>query len=391
MNDPSMLLAHDWNFPVPIAYGPGRLAEIGQKCVALGVCNPLIVTDRGSRELSFVSRLVDFLSEAGLTSAVFSGISPNPIDSEISFGRAAYLSGNHDAIIAIGGGSAMDGAKAICLTANNDIDLWDFEFEQASPLISKANSFPILITIPTTAGTGAETESTAMVTHTEKAMKYCVWHSELKPSLALLDPELTIGLPANLTAWTGADAMVHAIESFLVPGFHPLCDAMALESLSLIARWLPLAVAEPSNINARGGMHVGSCLAGIAFLKGLGLVHAISHMVGAEFNTHHGNTNAILLPVVLRFNLPGMDEKVRRMAEAMEISDHSVTGFIAAIEAILDEIRIPKSLGEIGVPIDCAERIAIKALKDSAAKTNPRSASLGEVRELIEIAIKKAR
>ena len=391
MIDQSMLLSHDWIFPVPIAYGPGRLAEIGQKCVALGVRNPLIVTDRGSRKLTFISRLVDYLSGAGLASGVFSGISPNPIDSEISFGRAAYLSGNHDAIIAIGGGSAMDGAKAICLTANNDIDLWDFEFEQASPLISKANNFPILITIPTTAGTGAETESTAMVTHTEKAMKYCVWHSELKPSLALLDPELTIGLPANLTAWTGADAMVHAIESFLVPGFHPLCDAMALESLSLIARWLPVAVAEPSNINARGGMHVGSCLAGIAFLKGLGLVHAISHMVGAEFNTHHGNTNAILLPVILRFNLPGMDEKVRRMAEAMEISDHSVAGFIAAIEVILDEIRIPKSLSEIGVPMDCAERIAVKALKDSAAKTNPRSASLGEVRELIEIAIKKAR
>jgi len=391
MNDPSILLAHDWNFPIPIAYGPGRLAEIGQKCVALGVRNPLIVTDRGSRELAFISRLVDYLSGAGLASGVFSGISPNPIDSEIRFGRAAYLSGNHDAIIAIGGGSAMDGGKAICLTANNEIDLWDFEFEQASPLISKANSFPIFITIPTTAGTGAETESTAMVTHTEKAMKYCVWHPELKPSLALLDPELTIGLPANLTAWTGADAMVHAIEAFLVPGFHPLCDAMALESLSLIARWLPVAVAEPSNITARGGMHVGSCLAGIAFLKGLGLVHAISHMVGAEFNTHHGNTNAILLPVVLRFNLPGMDEKVRRMAEAMEIPDHSVEGFISAIEAILDEIRIPKSLSEIGVPMDCAERIASKSLKDPAAKTNPRSASLDEVRELIETAIKKAR
>jgi len=386
-----MLLSHDWNFSVPIAYGPGRLAEIGQKCVSLGVRNPLIVTDRGSRELAFISRLVDYLSGAGLASGVFSGISPNPIDSEISFGRAAFLSGNHDAIIAIGGGSAMDGAKAICLTANNEIDLWDFEFEQTSPFISKANRFPILITIPTTAGTGAETESTAMVTHTEKAMKYCVWHSELKPSLALLDPELTIGLPANLTAWTGADAMVHAIESFLVPGFHPLCDAMALESLSLIARWLPVAVAEPTNINARGGMHVGSCLAGIAFLKGLGLVHAISHMVGAEFNTHHGNTNAILLPVILRFNLPGMDEKVRRMAEAMEISDHSVAGFIAAVEGILDEIQIPKSLSEIGVPLDCAERIAIKALKDSAAKTNPRLASLDEVRVLIETAIKKAR
>ena len=391
MNDPSILLSHDWNFPVPIAYGPGRLAEIGQKCLALGVRNPLIVTDRGSRELLFISRLVDQLSEAGLTSAVFSGISPNPIDTEISFGRAAFLAGNHDAIIAIGGGSAMDGAKAICLTANNDIDLWDFEFEQASPLISHENCFPTLITIPTTAGTGAETESTAMVTHTEKAMKFCVWHSDLKPSLALLDPELTIGLPANLTAWTGADAMVHAIEAFLVPGFHPLCDAMALEALSLIARWLPVAVAEPTNITARGGMHVGSCLAGISFLKGLGLVHAISHMVGAEFNTHHGNTNAILLPVVLRFNLPGLEEKVRRMAEAMEIPDRSVAGFIAAVEAIFDEIKIPKSLSEIGVPLDCAERIASKALKDSAAKTNPRSASLDEVRLLIETTIKKAR
>ena len=391
MNDPSMLLAHDWNFPVPIAYGPGRLTEMGQRCVALGVRNPLIVTDRGSRELLFIARLVEVLSEAGLRSAVFSGISPNPIDSEISFGRAAFLAGSHDAIIAIGGGSAMDGAKAICLTANNDIDLWDFEFEQTSPLISHENLFPTLITIPTTAGTGAETESTGMVTHTQKAMKFCVWHPELKPSLALLDPELTIGLPANMTAWTGADAMVHAIEAFLVPGFHPLCDAMALEALTLIAKWLPVAVAEPTNISARGGMHVGSCLAGISFLKGLGLVHAISHMVGAEFNTHHGNTNAILLPVVLRFNLPGMEEKVRRMAEAMQISDHSAAGFIAAVEAMLDEIRIPKSLSEIGVPMDCAERIAAKALKDSAAKTNPRSASLNEVRVLIETAIKKAR
>ena len=222
-------------------------------------------------------------------------------------------------------------------------------------------------------------------------MKFCVWHSDLKPSLALLDPELTVGLPASLTAWTGADAMVHAIEAFLVPGFHPLCDAVALEALSLIARWLPVAVSEPTNITARGGMHVGSCLAGISFLKGLGLVHAISHMVGAEFNTHHGNTNAILLPVVLRFNLPGMDVKVRRMAEAMEISDHSVAGFISAVESILDEIHIPRSLSEIGVPIECAERIAAKALKDSAAKTNPRLASLDEVRVLIETAIKKAR
>ncbi|MSZ67667.1 MAG: iron-containing alcohol dehydrogenase [Actinobacteria bacterium] len=389
--DPTMLAPHDWGFPVPIAYGPGRLSEIGQRCVALGIKNPLIVTDRGSRNLEFISRLQSFLGESGLKSALFFEISPNPIDTEIGAGRTAFRSGKHDAIIAIGGGSAMDGGKAICLTANNDLDLWDFEFEQTAPKIASENAFPKLITIPTTAGTGAETESTGMVTDSAKAMKFCVWHPNLKPSLALLDPELTVGLPANMTAWTGADALVHAIEAFLVPGFNPLCDALALEALSLISTWLPGVVAEPQNITARGGMHVGSCLAGISFLKGLGLVHAISHMIGAEFNTHHGLTNAIILPVVLRFNLPGMEDKVRRMAEAMKLPDHSVNGFITAVEAILDEIKIPKSLSEIGVPLDCVERISTKALKDSAARTNPRSATLAEVQALTQSAIVNAR
>ena len=389
--DPSMLGAHDWGFPVPIAYGLGRLAEIGRRCVGLGIKNPLIVTDRGSRNLSFIARLQSILGEAGLKSALFYEISPNPIDTEIGAGRAAFRDGGHDAIIAIGGGSAMDGGKAICLTANNSIDLWDFEFEKPAPKIDRDNAFPKLITIPTTAGTGAETESTGMVTDSKKAMKFCVWHPELKPSLALLDPELTVGLPANMTAWTGADALVHAIEAFLVPGFNPLCDAMALEALTLISTWLPIAVTEPTNLTARGGMHMGSCLAGISFLKGLGLVHAISHMIGAEFNTHHGLTNAIILPVVLRFNLPGMDDKVRRMAEAMKLPDHSVNGFINSVEVLLDEIAIPKSLGEIGVTVDCAERIAGKALRDSAARTNPRIATLAEVQLLIEHSIVDAR
>jgi alcohol dehydrogenase class IV len=166
---------------------------------------------------------------------------------------------------------------------------------------------------------------------------------------------------------------------------------MALEALSLISTWLPIAVAEPTNLTARGGMQVGSCLAGISFLKGLGLVHAISHMIGAEFNTHHGLTNAIILPVVLRFNLPGMDDKVRRMAEAMQLPDHSVNGFINSVEVLLDEIAIPKSLSEIGVTVDCAERIAGKALKDSAARTNPHIATSAEVQALTETAISKAR
>ncbi|MEM6986285.1 MAG: iron-containing alcohol dehydrogenase [Pseudomonadota bacterium] len=386
-----MLEPHDWTFPVPIAYGPGRLSEIGQRCAVMGLANPLIVTDKGSRDLPFVSRLQTLLGEAGLRSAVFSDFSPNPRDDEIGAGRACFRAGGHDAIIAIGGGSAMDGGKAVCLTANNDIDLWAFEWEEPPADISPAQAFPTLITIPTTAGTGAETESTAMVTHTGKGMKFCICHPHLQPSLALLDPELTIRLPPNLTAWTGADAMVHAIEAYCVPGFHPLCDGLALEGLALVSTWLPVAVREPDNMAARGGMLVGSCLAGVAFLKGLGHVHAISHMVGAEFDTQHGLTNAIILPVVLRFNLPGMEAKVKRMADAMGLHDTSVDAFITAIEQLLDDIDIPQSLGEIGVPSDCAGRIADKALLDSAAGTNPRSASLAEMQVLVEASISKAR
>ena len=391
LNDAEILKPQDWTFPVPIAYGPGRLAEIGKHCLSLGVARPLIVTDRGSQNLPFIAQLQDALSGSGVLSDLFFGISPNPRDEEIEAGRHLFKKGRHDAIIAIGGGSAMDGGKAICLTANNEIDLWDFEFEQPVPEIAPDQPFPILVTIPTTAGTGAETESTAMVTHVDNGMKLCIWHPELKPSLAILDPALTISLPPHLTAWTGADAMTHAIEAYLVPGFNPLCDGLALEGLSLLSTWLPIAVREPDNMAARGGMLVGSCLAGISFLKGLGLVHAISHMIGAEYNTQHGLTNAIVLPVVLRFNLPGMEMKVKRMADAMGLRHHSVDAFIGEIEELLDEIGIPKSLSEIDIPSDCAQRIAGKAIKDSAAATNPRTASLGEVKALIDTAIRKAR
>ena len=387
----AMLESQDWSFPVPIAYGPGRLAEIADHCTRLGIRAPLVVTDYGSRDLPFVSELMTRLADGGLKADLFAGISPNPRDTDIAGGKAAFLDGEHDSVIAIGGGSAMDGGKAICLTARNDIDLWDFEWEAPPAEISPDQPFPLLITIPTTAGTGAESESTAMITHTGKGMKFCICHPGLLVSLVILDPELTLGLPSHLTAWTGADAMTHAIEAFLVPGFHPLCDGMALEALSIIAQWLPVAVRDPGNLEARGGMLVGSCLAGIAFLKGLGLVHAISHMVGAEYDTQHGLTNAILLPVVLRHNLPGLERKVTRMAQAMALADDGTEYFIAAVEGLLDEVGIPNSLGEIDVPFDCAARIADKALLDSAAATNPRPASAAEIQQMVETAIMKAR
>ena len=386
-----ILKPQDWAFPVPISYGPGRLSSIGGFCESLEINNPLIVTDRGSKELPFIEKLKTLLIQSNIGSDLFFEISPNPRDDEIANGSSRFRAGKHDSIITIGGGSAMDGGKAICLTANNDIPLWDFEWEKPPPKIGENNKFPKLITVPTTAGTGAETESTAMVTHLEKEMKFCICHPDLKPSLALLDPELTLELPASLTAWTGADAMIHSIEGYCVPGFNPMCDSAALESLSLISKSIYLAVEEPQNLAARGAMLVASCLGGVSFIKGLGLVHAIAHMVGAEFDTHHGLTNAIILPVVLRYNLPNMEEKVKRMSQAMQFEDHSVDSFISNIEKLLDRIKIPTGLHEIGVPEDCASRIAEKAMVDSAFATNPREATFDEVHQIVMTSIKKAR
>ncbi len=387
----NFLEPQDWSFPVPIIYGPGRLSEIADLSTRAGMTKPLIVTDRGSAGLPFIADLKGYLSKGGLDSAIYSNISPNPRDDEIAAGKAQYRAGGHDGIIAIGGGSGMDGGKALALCANNDLDLWAFEYEQSPPDMARHPAFPPLITIPTTAGTGAETESTAMITDTVRKMKWCIWHADLKPAFAVLDPEITLGLPVKLTAWTGVDAMVHAIEAYCVPGFNPLCDGLALEGLRLVGRWLPLAVAEPSNLEARGAMLAGSCLSGIAFLKGLGLVHAISHMVGAEYDTQHGLTNAVMLPAALRHNAPALADKIEPLSQAMGLRDTSFEAFYAHVCVILDQVGIPKTLTDIGVPSDCAARIADKALQDSAAGTNACALTAQDIERVIAVALTKGR
>ena len=387
----NFLEPQDWSFPVPIIYGPGRLSEIADLSTRAGMTKPLIVTDRGSAGLPFIADLKGYLSKGGLDSAIYSNISPNPRDDEIAAGKAQYRAGGHDGIIAIGGGSGMDGGKALALCANNDLDLWAFEYEQSPPDMARHPAFPPLITIPTTAGTGAETESTAMITDTVRKMKWCIWHADLKPAFAVLDPEITLGLPVKLTAWTGVDAMVHAIEAYCVPGFNPLCDGLALEGLRLVGRWLPVAVAEPSNLDARGAMLAGSCLSGIAFLKGLGLVHAISHMVGAEYDTQHGLTNAVVLPAALRHNAPALADKIEPLSQAMGLRDTSFEAFYAHVCAILDQVGIPKTLTDIGVPSDCAARIADKALQDSAAGTNACALTVQDIERVIAVALTKGR
>lgn len=391
MTENHLLAGHDWSFPVPIAYGPGRLAELPQHCAAAGMKNPLLMSDRGSAGLPFIDRCQQLLAAQGISTGVFTAVSPNPRDHEIEAAAAVFRNGQHDGIIAMGGGSGLDGAKATCLTALNDIDLWAFNYDEAVPDVTTAQPFPPLICIPTTSGTGAETESTAMITDTQRGMKLCVWHPTLKPSLALLDPELTLALPAHLTAWTGVDALVHAIEAYCVPDYHPLCDGIALESMALAHRWLRTAVAEPDNLTARGGMQIAACLGGIAFLKGLGLVHAISHMVGADFDTHHGLTNAVALPAVMRFNKPAMADKLAPMAAALGLEQDDFDTFYRALCQLLDDLDIPVSLGDLGIPGEAAGELAAKAHLDAAAGSNIRSASVVEIEQVIIDAIEVGR
>ena len=386
-NEESLLANHDWSFPVPIVYGPGRLKTLGQQASALALTHPLIVTDKGSAGLPFIESLQQSLRSAGIESAVFSEVAPNPKDAEIALARETFRQGGHDSVIAIGGGSGMDAGKATALTANNDCDVWQFDFDREAPALPVGHVFPRLICIPTTAGTGAETESTAMITHTDRGMKLCVWHPDLKPSMTLLDPEITAGLPSALTAWTGVDAMVHAIEAYCVPDYHPMCDGIALEALELIGRWLPTAVASPDSMMARGGMQIGACLAGVSFLKGLGLVHAISHMVGAEYDTHHGLTNAVVLPAVLRYNAPAIEDKLPAMSRALGLQQTDFEPFHTAICELLDQLAIPVTLAELGVPLEAAGRLAEKAHQDAAAGTNPRPADVGAIEGLIVEAI----
>ncbi|SEO20111.1 Alcohol dehydrogenase, class IV [Salinihabitans flavidus] len=378
----------DWTFPVPVFLGPGRVSDIGPFCESSGITAPLIVTDRGSRDLPFVGRLREMLTAQGLRAAVFSDVNPNPTDENATEGKAVFEAGAHDGVIAIGGGSAMDAAKAISLIVGHDTPLWSFDFDATPPA---AHAFAPLICVPTTAGTGAETDSTAMITDTGRGIKGCVWHPEHRPALAILDPELTVGLPANLTAWTGCDALTHAIEAYCVDMFHPMCDGAALEALTLVNGAIRQAVAQPDDLEARMAMLTGSCLAGVSFLKGLGMVHAVSHMVGALYDTQHGLTNAVLLPAVLRFNRAAIEDRIPAMSHALGLESRDFDGFYAAVCGILDDLEIPKSLAELGVGPDRIEELARKASGDPAAATNPRQASVGEIEALIAEAVEKAR
>ena len=360
-------LRGNWNYPTTIWAGPGRIAELSKACAAVGMKRPLIVTDEGLVSAPMILRALADVKN----SALFGAVRGNPASGHVEAGLKAYRNGGHDGVIAFGGGSALDAGKVVAFMSGQKRPLWDFEdvgdwWTRADP----AGIAPV-IAVPTTAGTGSEVGRAGVILNEETHQKKIIFHPQMMPRIVISDPELTIGLPRGVTAATGIDAFVHCFEAFCAPGFHPLADGVALEGMRLIRQYLPRACANGSDIEARAQMLAAASMGATAFQKGLGGVHAIAHPVGSWFNTHHGLTNAVILPYVVAFNRNAIAEKTETIARVLDLPSRSFEGFLAWVLAWRHELEIPHSLAEIGVSIDKAAIIGREAAIDPSAGGNP--------------------
>jgi alcohol dehydrogenase class IV len=379
----SVNLRGNWNYPTTIWAGPGRISELAKACASVGMQRPLIVTDEGLVNAPMIKSAL-----ASVTgSALFGAVRGNPASSHVVAGLAAYREGRHDGVIAFGGGSAMDAGKVVAFMSGQKRPLWDFEdvgdwWTRADP----AAIAPV-VAVPTTAGTGSEVGRAGVILNEETHQKKIIFHPQMMPRIVILDPELTIGLPRGITAATGIDAFVHCFEAFCAPGFHPLADGVALEGMRLIRRHLPRACADGKDIEARAQMLAAASMGATAFQKGLGGVHAIAHPVGSWFNTHHGLTNAIILPYVVVFNRKAIEEKTAIIARVLDLPSHGFEGFLAWILEWRRELQIPHSLAEIGVSIDKAEIIGREAAIDPSAGGNPLPVNAAQLERIFRAAV----
>ena len=366
-----MELRGNWNYPTPIRFGAGRISELAGLCAELSIKNPLLVTDRGLAEMPMTTSILQQLRGAGLGVALFSDMRPNPIGRDVDAGVAAYHAGGHDGVISLGGGSALDVGKAIALMSGQDRPLWDFEDVGDNYLRVNVAGVAPSIAIPTTAGTGSEVGRASLIIDDVAHRKVIIFHPSMLPQRVLADPELTAGLPAHLTAATGVDALVHNIEAFCSPFYHPLAQGVALEGMKLVHDFLPRAYHNGQDIEARAQMLSASLMGATAFQKGLGGVHALAHPIGAVFDTHHGLANAILLPYVLVRNREAIAERLSAAARYIGLADSSFDGFLSWVLDLRKALNIPHTLAEINIPLDQADAIGSMAKNDPSDGGNP--------------------
>ncbi len=360
-------LKANWNYPTTVWAGPGRIAELPAACAQLGIERPLLVTDQGLRDAPMVRSALALVSGAGL----FGGVRGNPIAANIEEGLGVYRRGGHDGVIAFGGGSALDAGKVIAFMSGQRRPLWDFEDIGDWWRRADLQGIAPVVAVPTTAGTGSEVGRAGVVINEATRQKKIIFHPRMMPGIVISDPELTIGLPPGITAATGMDAFAHCFEAYCAPGFHPLADGIALEGMRLIQSYLPRAYDDGSDIEARSRMLAAASMGATAFQKGLGGVHAISHPVGAHFNTHHGLTNAVLLPYILVHNRAAIEARLAVVARALDLPGEPFGALLQWTLAFRRRLGVPHSLAELGVTLRDPQIIGEEAARDPCAGGNP--------------------
>jgi alcohol dehydrogenase class IV len=365
-----MSLVGNWSYPTNIKFGVGRIAELPQACKALGLKRPLLVTDKGLAGLPITQATLDLLAEAGLGRAIFSDVDPNPNEKNLASGIEAYRAGNHDGVIAFGGGSGLDLGKMVAFMSGQTRPVWDFE--DIGDWWTRADSETIapIIAVPTTAGTGSEVGRASVITNSQTHAKKIIFHPKVMPSIVICDPELTVGMPKMITAGTGLDAFAHCVEAFSSPHYHPMSQGIALEGMRLVKEYLPRAYKTPDDLEARAQMMSAATMGATAFMKGLGAIHAMSHPIGAQFNTHHGTTNAVCMPAVLKFNAPAIADRFDKVAAYLEI-DGGFGGFCSFVQKLNDDLGIPRTLSDLGVTKHAIPDLVKGAIVDPSCGGNP--------------------
>jgi len=367
----------NFSFPTRVLFGAGALGELPGRLAGLNIRRPLLVTDAGVRTTDAFKRVS---AVSGGTWPIFSGVQANPTNDDVEAAFAAYLEQKCDSVIALGGGSPLDVGKIIRLRVRRpDKSLAQFDGD------ADWSGLPPLITIPTTAGTGSEVGRSSVIVLDNR--KTCLFHPSLLASLAVLDPELTTGLPPRLTAATGADALTHCIESFTSPVFHPLCDAIALEGIRLVAEALPRAVKNGGDVEARGSMLMAAMMGGIAFQKDLGAAHSLSHPLSSLCGLHHGTANALTLPVVMEFNAARKPGLYQRVGAAFGLAQPDDATTIRRVRAFLSDIGIPAGLAAHGVKPSQLDALTEQAIEDACHLTNPVPVTKADLRRLYELAM----
>ncbi|EJT05088.1 iron-containing alcohol dehydrogenase [Rhizobium sp. CCGE 510] len=373
----------NWSYPTSVKLGRGRIKELADACKSLGIKKPLLVTDRGLASMAITKNALDILEDAGLGRAIFADVDPNPNEKNLEAGVRAFKDGGHDGVVAFGGGSGLDLGKCVAFMAGQTRPVWDFE--DIGDWWTRANLEGIapIVAVPTTAGTGSEVGRASVITNSQTHVKKIIFHPKFLPGVVISDPELTVGMPKIITAGTGMDAFAHCLEAYSSPFYHPMSAGIALEGMRLVKEFLPRAYREGTDLEARANMMAAAAMGAVAFQKGLGAIHALSHPIGAVYNTHHGMTNAVVMPAVLRFNRKAIEEKIGRAAAYLGISG-GFDGFYDYVLKLRSELGVPETLSAMGIAADRIDELSAMAIEDPSAGGNPVAMTLENTKALFK-------